>query len=569
MLKTLFVKDYALIKESKVEFDRGLNIITGETGAGKSILVDAMNLLLGDRASSEVIREGSEKAVVEGIFDVESNRKIKNILAENKIEFYPELIVRREISLKGTNRNFINDTPAQLSLIKEVGDLLVDLHGQHEHQSLLRSETHIDYLDQFAGTEDYLRNYKWLHKSLLKLKEELKTLRENNSQLIQSRDVLLFQLKEIDGVSPREGEEDEIDSSLTIMENSERLLELTTEIYSGLFESESAIYDSLVKIKNALSELSQIEKKFDPLLHEFESAVTMIKDVSEEVRNYSSRIEMDPNELEKLRERLHALNMLKKKYGGSVKAVLEHKKRIEDEMKEMDNSGVNVSELEEKLKKVEESTAIAAQKLSQLRKSSIKKVEKEVKTILDFLGISNTEFQVKIENRISEDEEDYLLINNEKYEYNSNGYDNVEFYISTNLGESPKPLAKIASGGEISRVMLALKTILAKSDKLPILIFDEIDTGISGQIAAKVGQAMKSLAENHQIIAITHLPQIAGLADHHFVVQKEIVGERVVSSIKKLDYEKRIIEVAKLLSGENITEASLKGAKELIEQQTI
>jgi DNA repair protein RecN (Recombination protein N) len=569
MLRSFFVKDYALIKESKVEFDKGLNIITGETGAGKSILVDAMNLILGDRASSEVIREGSEKAVVEGIFDVESNKKIKNILTENKIEFYPELIVRREISLKGTNRNFINDTPVQLSLIKEVGDLLVDLHGQHEHQSLLRNETHIDYLDQFAGTEDYLRNYKWLHKSLSKLKEELKTLKENNSQLIQSREVLLFQLKEINGVSPYEGEEDEIDSSLTIMENSERLLELTNEIYGGLFESEAAIYDSLVKIKNALSELSQIEKKFDPLVHEFESAVAMIKDVSEEVRNYNSKIEMDPNELEKLRERLHALNMLKKKYGGSVKAVLEHKQRIENELKEMDNSGINISELEEKLKKVEESTAKAAIKLSQLRKNSVKKVEKEVRAILDFLGISNSEFNVKIENNISEDEEDYLLIDNKKYEYNSSGYDNVEFYISTNLGESPKPLAKIASGGEISRVMLALKTILAKSDKLPILIFDEIDTGISGQIAAKVGQAMKSLAENHQIIAITHLPQIAGLADHHFVVQKEIIGERVVSSMRELDHEKRIFEVAKLLSGENITEASLKGAKELIEQQNI
>jgi DNA repair protein RecN (Recombination protein N) len=563
MLKSFFVKDYALIKESKVEFDKGLNIITGETGAGKSILIDAINLLLGERASGDTIREGAEKAIVEGIFDVESNKKIKNILKENDIEFYSELIIRREISLKGTNRNFINDTPAQLSLIKELGDLLVDLHGQHEHQSLLKVETHIDYLDQFAGTEDYLRNYKWLYKSLLKLKEELNALKENNSQLIESRDVLLFQFKEIDGVSPVDGEEDEIDSHLTMLENSERLLELTTEIYSALFDSETAVHDSLMKIKNAFTELSKIEKKFDPLLNEFENAITLIKDVSEEIRTYNSKIEMDPNELEKFRERIHALNMLKKKYGGSLKAVLEHKKRIENELNEIDNSGVNISEVEEKLRKVEESCATAAKKLSQLRKNSVKTVENEVKTILDFLGISHSEFQVKIENQITED--DYLLVDNKKYKYSSDGYDDIEFYISTNIGESPKPLAKIASGGEISRVMLALKTILAKNDMLPILIFDEIDTGISGPIAAKVGQAMKSLAEHHQIIAITHLPQIAGLANHHFVVQKEIVGDRVVSSIKKLDYEKRVLEVAKLLSGENITEASLKGAKELIE----
>ncbi len=566
MLKSLLVKDYALIKENKVDFKTGLNIITGETGAGKSILIDALGLLLGDRASTEVVREGAEKAIIEGIFDVETNKKIKTLLKENEIEFYPEMILRREVSLKGANRCFVNDTPVQLSLIKELGDLLVDLHGQHEHQSLLRPETHIDYLDQFANTEDLLRNYKWLLKTYLKLKQELKELRENNSQIIEKRDLLLYQIKEIDAVSPQEGEEDEIESRLSMLENSERLVELTHGIYNGLFESDSALYDALIKIKDDLDELNTIDKKFESILHEFQSAVTIIKDVSDEVRSYSDKIEMDPEELEKLRERQHSISMLKKKYGGSLKSILEHRKEIGSELNTIEDSGTNISGLEEKLQKVHENCSASAKKLSQKRKESLKKVEKDVKNILEFLGISNPEFEVRIDNQIAEGEEDYLKIENNNYKFNSDGYDFVEFYISTNMGESTKPLARIASGGEISRVMLALKTVLAKTDKLPILIFDEIDTGVSGQIAQKVGQAMKSLAENHQIIAITHLPQIASQADHHFVVQKEISGDRVISFIKEIDYEKRIVEVAKLLSGENITEASLKGAKELIGQ---
>jgi len=284
------------------------------------------------------------------------------------------------------------------------------------------------------------------------------------------------------------------------------------------------------------------------------------------VRSYSDKIEMDPEELVKLRERQQSISMLKKKYGGSVKSILEHRKEIGEELNAIEDSGTNISGLEEKLQKVHENCSASAVKLSRKRKDSVKKVEKDVKNILEFLGISHPEFEVKIDNQIAEDEEDNLRIENNNYKFNSDGYDFVEFYISMNLGESPKPLAKIASGGEISRVMLALKTVLAKTDKLPILIFDEIDTGVSGQIAQKVGQAMKSLAENHQIIAITHLPQIASQADHHFVVQKEISGDRVISFIKEIDYEKRIVEVAKLLSGENITEASLKGAKELIGQ---
>lgn len=564
MLTSLKVKDYALIKHIFVEFGKGLNIITGETGAGKSILIDAISLLLGERAATETVRQGADRAVIEGIFDVHSNKRIRKILEENEIEYLSDLILRREISVKGSNRCFVNDSPAQLSVVKELGDILVDLHGQHEHQSLLKTDTHIEYLDQFAGSEDLLRNYKWLYNALSKLKNEIEEIRKKDSSIIEKREVYNFQLKEINSLSPEIGEEEKLNEELRILENSEKLLNLSGEVYDVLFESDNTIYDSLVKVRNKINELEKIDKSFNETSNECETALTLIKDVSEFIRSYKSKIEMDPERLEKIRERLGALSLLKKKYGGSIESVLEQKKKIENELNLIESSTENISELEDKLIKVEQNCAAAAKKLSEKRIASVKKVEEEIRVILSYVGIANAEFKVIINNELAGENENSLSVNGKKYKYNSNGYDFVEFFISTNLGETLKPLSKVASGGEVSRIMLALKTILARSDKFPLLIFDEIDTGISGQIAQKVGQAIKSLSENHQIIAITHLPQIAGLADNHYVVEKETVDERVASTIRKLENEKRVLEVAKLMSGENVTEASLKGAKELM-----
>jgi DNA repair protein RecN (Recombination protein N) len=262
MLKTLFIKDYALIEQVSVQFGSGLNIITGETGAGKTILIDAMSLLLGERASTDVIRKGAERSVLEGIFEVSKNKKIQSLIEQNEIEFLPELIIRREISLKGSNRCFINDTPVQLSLVKEFGDMLVDLHGQHEHQSLLKSETHIEYLDNCGDTEDLLRTYRWLYKSLSKLQNELKELKEKESVLIEKKDLFEFQIKEIDAVSPEEDEDVKLIEELNVLENSEKLQQLSSELYHGLYENETSVYDSLMSMKNALNELTMIDKSF-------------------------------------------------------------------------------------------------------------------------------------------------------------------------------------------------------------------------------------------------------------------------------------------------------------------
>jgi len=564
MLKTLHVKDYALIERVDVEFDTGLNIITGETGAGKTILIDALSLLLGERASTDVVRKGTDKSIVEGIFYVKGNKKVEFLLKQNEIDFSPELIIRREISLKGSNRCFVNDTPVQLSLVKELGDILVDLHGQHEHQSLLRTETHIEYLDSCGDTEDLLRTYKWLYKSLNNLTDELKELEGKEASLTEKKDLYEFQIKEIDAVSPEMGEEDTLENQLVVLENSERLQLLTSELYQGLYETEGSVYDSLMKMKNEISELVRIDKTFKDTNKEYESAVAIINEIANNLRNYSSKIEIDPEKLESVRERLGAISLLKKKYGGSLKAVLEHREKIGDEFSIAENYSGKIAELESKIKTVRENCGSAAEKLSIKRKETAKKITKDIIELLKQVGIPNSRLKVEISNSATESPDDFILVKGKQYKFDSSGYDDVQFFISTNLGEDLKPLAKVASGGEISRVMLSLKSVLAKTDKLPLLIFDEIDTGVSGHIAQKVGQTLKLLAFRHQVIAITHLPQISALADQHYTVEKNEINKRVTSRIRKLNITERIKEVAKLMSGENITEASIKGAKELM-----
>jgi DNA repair protein RecN (Recombination protein N) len=565
MLKSLEIKDYALIDHTEIEFGKGLNIITGETGAGKSILIDAMSLLLGERASTEVIRKGAQKAFVEGIFDVESNLKVKSLLEENEIDFQNELIMRREVSLKGSNRCFVNDSPVALTLVKQLGDLLVDLHGQHEHQSLLRVESHIDFLDEFAGNSKALEDFRILYKELSRKNADLKELISKEESIKEKKEIYGFQIKEIDLVSPAEGEDEEITNELNILENSEKLLELTEEVYTKLYDGDPSVIDLLGETKHKLNQLAAIDKNFLESEGECDSALTIIKELANSLRNYKSRIDIDPKEIEHKRERLGSINMLKKKYGGSIEKVIEHRKKIGDDFELADNFSEAINKIQNEIMGLQKLAGEAAEKISATRKKYSLKVESEVKKMLAQVGIPDASFKVMIsKTEADKHSSDFLISHNIKFVYSETGFDEVEFYISTNAGEDLKPLAKVASGGEVSRIMLSLKSILAKSDKLPLLIFDEIDTGVSGRIAQKVGSALRELASFHQIIAITHLPQIAGMADQHYCVEKKQFDNRTVSSIKLLSEEDRINEVAKLVSGEVLTKASIESAKQLI-----
>ncbi|MCH9029267.1 MAG: DNA repair protein RecN [Bacteroidetes bacterium] len=563
MIKTLEIKDYALIDRINVEFGKGLNVITGETGAGKSILIDAMGLLLGERASTEVVRKDASKSVVEGIFDVEENKKVKKLLNENNIEHNPELILRREISVKGTNRCFVNDTPVPLSLIKDLGNLLVDLHGQHEHQSLLRTETHIDFLDEFGDYAELLNKYRLCFDELINTKNELESLKKRESTLKEKREIYSFQIKEIDSISPEDEEDEKLGDELMILENSEKLAGLTSEIYSLLYEDEKSIHELIVKVKNDLIQLAEIDKSFNESTNEAEAVLALVNDISSFIRSYKSNVEFKPEHIDDIRERLGAISLLKKKYGGSIKSILGHRKIIGEKFYLADNISEKINDLQNRLFEQRKNAGTMAFSISKKRKETSEKVKQGVEEYLKELGISQPNFQTKIINKVGE-ESNYLTFKNKSFSCSARGVDKVEFFISTNSGENPKPLAKVASGGEISRIMLSLKSTLAKSDKLPLLIFDEIDAGVSGRIAQKVGNLLKELAEFHQIITITHLPQIAGLADHHYVVNKFTKNGRTVSLIAKLADEEKIKEVAKLMSGEKLTKASIKGAQELM-----
>jgi len=568
MIKFLEIQNYALIENLRVHFDRGLNIITGETGAGKSIIVDALSLILGERADSNVVRRGADKSVVEGVFDVTGNKNLKAIFVENELEWNDELILRREVSAKGQSRCFVNDSPATLALLKAIGNLLVDLHGQHEHQSLLRSETHIDFLDDFGKLLGLRDEFSRIYHEAERIRKELDELHAKEQQLQEKRALYEFQIQEIDALRPQPGEEDSLMQELKILENAEKLFSVTSQLYGALYEGDSAVYDQLVRARDLFNDLATIDPAFEEGKRESTSALAIVQELAKFLQHYNSRIEFNAERLEQIRERLGHLTLLKKKYGGSVDAILAHRERIGKEVALANNFDSTLSHLHKQF----ETTRIAASKtafeLSAKRREVAKKVDTAIVKVLKELGMPNARFETVIQQREAEDSSGFVRQGKTFYQTTPKGIDAVEFHISPNAGEELKPLAKIASGGEISRIMLAMKTILAKSDRLPLLVFDEIDVGISGRIAQTVGMNLKRLSQFHQILAITHLPQIAALADSHFLVEKVEDGEyrqrRTVTRMRKLTLEERIREVASLMSGTDVTKAGIAGAKELM-----
>ena len=566
MLTSLLIKDYALIENLTVEFGAGLKIITGETGAGKSILLGALGLILGERAYSEVIRKGASKSIVEAIFDISRHSAVISILRENDIDELEQLIVRREISPKGANRCFINDTPVNLALIKEVGNHLVDIHGQHEHQSLLKVENHISMLDEVGNYGSFLVNYRVIKSGLDSKINELKHLRDKENTLKEKRELYGFQLKEIDEIDPQHGEEDNLEQELKILENAEKLMELSSSIYFKLFEGENSIYDKFVDAQIEIFELSSIDQSMREEEDNANNVVSLIESIAESLRSYRDKIDINPERLEEVRSRLSAFSLLKKKHGGSIERVIEFRNKIIAELETADNFTVKINELSAEIEKLRIECGNAAQVISELRKKTAQSISREIISELKKLGVESAKFEVNFKKQIAgANEVGYIVFDNQNFRADKNGFDFVEFYISTNIGEDPNPLTKVASGGEISRIMLALKSILAKSDKLPLLIFDEIDVGVSGRIAQMVGKSMRELSEFHQIIAITHLPQIAGMADHHYYVEKLQKENRVVSKIRKLGESERVEEIAKLIGGEEVTDAALASARELLD----
>ena len=547
-------------------FERGLNIITGETGAGKSIVLGAFGLLIGDRAAPGAIREGTEKAVVEADFEISGNPSLREFFESNEIECEDDaLIIRREVSRKGTSRGFINDSPASSQVLKELSEFLVDLHGQHEHQSLLHAKNHIRMLDDFAGQGGLVAEYQSLRAKLLEISDEIEAMKSREARLREEHDLYAFQIEEILAVDPSEGEDDTLEAKLRVLENAEELRNAASEIQELLYDGEGSAAEKLGLIKEQLTRLATVDTALGEPLTESRSALAIVTELSHWIRDYAERISLDPESLAMLRARAQRIQRLKKQFGGTLAAVLEKKAELQAKLSFENEFDHIIAEKEKERAKIRGGASRIAEKLSKARAEHARKLEPQILEVLKDLGIDHGKFAVEITaNSTDSSDPSALKIGDEWYRANARGVDSVEFYISTNAGESPKPLARVASGGEISRIMLALKTILAKSDRLPLLIFDEIDIGISGRVAQRVGQAMKALSENHQIIAITHLAQIAACADAHYVAEKSTVNGMTSSRLRRISAAEHVEEVARLISGDVLSTSAIENARMLI-----
>ncbi len=562
MLFSLYIKNYALIQELSIEFTPGLTIITGETGAGKSILIGALNLVLGERASSDLVRSGATKAVIEAVLKEVHSEKLDNLLTVAEIETTAELILRRELSSSGQSRCFINDTPCTAALLKQVGEILIDLHGQHEHQLLLHADTHETMLDDFAQTASEVSSYKAARSVLRELHKQLVALKKEATEIHDKKEILDFQLNELNALDLKSGEDEGIETEITLLENAETLFTLSSSLNELLYDGEHSVYSSVAAALHIVEKLAGIDKRFDIHIEETRTAKSIIDELARFTRSYTSDIDFNPDRLETLRERQLKLQRICKKYGLTISGLIELQSELDTKIALEGNLEEEVTHLQQQINVQREELSILAGKLSLKRQDASKQLERDIQEQLAELGIANATFIVSITNEENGDGE--IAIEGKQFSAFSSGYDRIEFLISTNPGEKPRPLIKVASGGEISRIMLAMKSALAKSTKLPILIFDEIDTGISGRIAEAVGKSLKKLSRLHQIIAITHLPQIAAMAELHLQVQKSLQEERSVTEVTTLDHESRLQAIAGLISGKDISPSSINLAAELV-----
>jgi DNA repair protein RecN (Recombination protein N) len=575
MLEKILIKNYLLLKDIEINFSRGFNIITGETGTGKSILINALGLLFGERADYSIISRNKEKMIIEGVIKKSNNNKkvidefIKNNSLEDSNAGY--LIIRRELYTKGYSRSFVNDSPANVNDLKTLGDEIVDIHSQNEHQSLLKKEIHIELLDRYleklskTGFKDKLVKHKEGFIKLVQLDKDLNEFYSKKDDLENKRTFLEFQLKEISEINPKPNEDDELERELKMIENAEVIQQSLSSAYRSLYEESGSVIERIKYIEKELNKIKEFNKDIPALLNDVSASSNVLSEISRQVNNILSNLSYDPVRIEEIRERLYKLQFIKKKYGGSLDEAIKLKENLEKDLSLLDNFDETISKLEKEINSLKESLFKEAEVLSKSRKEASKTLESEVKKILNEVGFENAEFKTGFEIKTEEKKSNFSVKQKNQFiKLGDSGIDDIEFLVKINKGDDFSSLRKTASGGEISRIMLALKTVLADADKTDVLIFDEIDTGISGRIAQKVGRVLKKLSAYRQVISITHLAQIAALAEEHFLVEKESGSDKTEARISKLNKDEKVMEVAKLLSGEKVTDSSIKSAKELI-----
>ena len=556
MLEHLHIRNVALIKESEISFGDGLNILTGETGAGKSMIIDSLQFALGGRAGKDFLRHGEKQAAVEALFSVQS-QALTEKLAENGI--VPEedgtLLITRTLSEAGKSVCRINGSTVTVGMLKEIAEDMIDIYGQHEHQSLLNPVKHIRLLDRFcgAGFGEAIEEYKNSRQRLKDLEKQLAILIGDESQREQRMDMLLFQKEEIEAAELQEGEEDALLEQKKRLSSMERLIRLTGESVTLLYDGDDRAPSACDQLGDALAKLreaAEYDAALSPLADALADGYAAVEDCARELKREAEEQEADPEELERIEERLQLFYKLKRKYGGSIEAVLEFYEKAVQELEFLSNSSEKAAELSAKKAAEEKRLSALAETLTARRRATAEQVEEQIETALHDMEMKHARFHIQIE---------------EKADWGADGKDKVEFLISANAGEPLKPLAKIASGGEMSRVMLALKTVLVDADEIGTFIFDEIDTGVSGRTARRVGEKMRFLGGKRQLLCITHLPQIAAMADNHFLIEKESDAGETVTRVTALDEEGAVREVARLMN--DVTETTLAAARELLAEK--
>ncbi|MBR2477217.1 MAG: DNA repair protein RecN [Clostridia bacterium] len=555
MLNRLFIKNIAVIESAEIEFRNGFNILTGETGAGKSIIIDSVNILKGERASKDLIRSGEQKARVDGVFtiDVDTQRFLSDeygIEAEDG-----QILISREITADGKNNIRINGMPTIGSVLKEVGANLVTIHGQHDNTSLLAKKTHLALLDGAAGDDvaNTLLEYKTVYDEIKKKETELDSIETDEQEKTRRLDMLSFQIDEIEGAMLEVGEDDELFERKAFLENAGKIAENTQEAYAFLYDGDQSgksANDMLWDGINALGQVAEYDAELKKIYDELSDLGYEISDKFRNLRKYIDGLTYEPHELEEVEDRLDLIYNLKRKYGSTIELILKYLADAKVESENIIRSDERVHELKEEIEKLCKKRDDIADKLTSLRKSAGEKLSFDIETQLADLNMAKVKFTVKIE----------------EGEYTAKGKDDVEFMICTNVGEDFKPLTKIASGGELSRIMLAIKSVLTAGENASTLVFDEIDAGVSGSAAQKIGEKLRAISLENQVICITHLPQIAALADIHFLIEKNVVNDRTLTTVKSLEGEDRVRELARTLGGATVTEVTMANARELLNQ---
>lgn len=564
MLKNLTVKNFAIIEDLSVEFEKGLNVITGETGSGKSILITALGVALGNKFSKDMLREGEDKSILTVTFDISENKRLKKYLIDKGIDD-DILFFQREITKDGKQKLKINGMVLPYSIYREIGEVLVDIHGQHEPQSLLDKNKHLELLDRFIG-DDFLLKRDEFNKKLTRYKEitnEIEEILTKKEERERRRDYLTFVINEIEKEKISEEEEKELLSKREILKNVSKLKETYNEIFQdleGFDENEGAI-DKITKSIKKLENIETIDKLSSKFKNELSEIEIKISEILNQIKIRKEEIEYSPDELEIIEERLKIYDDLKRKYGKDVQEVINFLEESKKELKNLDISFERVEELKKEKEILENELIEIGKCLRERRVEKAKELEKYIEEELSTLAMEKAKFFVKF---FEEENKDGIKFNEKILKPNQYGFEKIEFFISPNPGESEKPLIKIASGGELSRVMLSIRTIFGKVDEIPCIVFDEIDQGIGGRVGEMIGRKLLELSKNVQVISITHLPQIASFGDNHIQLMKSVSGERTYLTAKTLNEEEKVYEIARMLGGVEITESAVNHAKELL-----